>query len=96
MGNHLFIKEKIKELKKKYKSNRFCVGTGKRQVIRWFISYYNNNGKYSGIKEVEFEWIMELKAITEIMEQKKIKIMKIEIVYDNNIQKWEADRVIIL
>ena len=98
MRNILFIREKIKNLQAQYKSNRFCVGVGKRKVARGFIAYLDeNNWNYSWITDVEFNWILELKALTELLEKEGIKIVKIELVFDNNIKKnIQANTSIIL
>jgi len=87
MNNILFIKTKIKKLKEQYKSNRFCVGVWKRKVARGFIAYIDEKRNYSWITDIEFIWIMELKAITEILEKENVKIVKIELVLDNNLKK---------
>jgi len=79
MNNVVFIASKLDEIKKKYKSNRFCVWVWKRKVRNWFIAYMKNNK----ITDVEFNWIEELKWISELFEKEWIKILKVEIVYDN-------------
>ena len=83
----LFIKNDIEKLKSSYKSKRFCVWVGGRIVQNWFIVFIY---KWK-IKEVEYNWEEELKAIVQLLESRKIKILKIEIILRNNIWKIDID-----
>jgi len=80
--NKMFIKEKIKQLKEKYKSERFCIWGWSRKVQNWFIIFVWSDKR---LKEIEYSGIYELKAIIELLEKSWYKIIKIEVIFKNQL-----------
>ena len=75
--NKFAIEKEVNDLKKQFKSKRFCIWVGKRKVATFRIVV--TKPQWDTIDEIEWKWIEELKAYTKILEDKWFLIKKLDI-----------------